>query len=82
MPEVVLLSHGFQPEYEAGFTNGLARNGVRVILIGSDTTLRHRIEPSVEIINLRRSQDPNRAGWKKMLNITRYWCNYFTFLIF
>ncbi|MEP6605254.1 MAG: glycosyltransferase family 4 protein [Nitrosospira sp.] len=81
MPEVVLLSHGFQPEYEAGFTNGLARNGVRVILIGSDTTLRHRIEPSVEIINLRRSQDPNRAVWKKMLNIIRYWCNYFAFLL-
>ena len=60
VPDVILLSHGFQSEYEAGFANGLARNGVHVILIGSDTTLRDRIESSVKIINLRRSQDPRR----------------------
>lgn len=78
---VILLSHGFQPEYEAGYANGLARNGIHAILIGSDTTLRNRIELGVEIINLRRSQDPHRVAWKKALNLMRYWFDYFTFLL-
>jgi glycosyltransferase involved in cell wall biosynthesis len=80
MREVILLSHGFQGEYEAGFANGLARNGVQVILVGSDTTLRERIEPTVKIVNLRRSQDPARPVWKKGLNIIRYLCSYSLFL--
>ena len=81
MSEVILLSHGFQPEYEAGFANGLARNGVRVILIGSDMTLCSRIEPKVEIVNLRGSQDPRRPIWKKSINIIRYWVSCFSFLL-
>jgi|GEM_PF-250298 len=80
MNEVILLSHGFQPEYEAGFANGLARNDMHVILIGSDTTLCNRIEASVEVINLRRSQDPRRPVWKKALNLMRYWFDCFAFL--
>jgi glycosyltransferase involved in cell wall biosynthesis len=81
MQRVILLPHGFQPEYEAGFANGLARNGVRVTLIGSDMTLCDRLDPSVENINLRRSQNPRRAAWNKALNLMRYWFECFTFLL-
>ena len=53
---IILLPHGFQAEYELGFANGLARNGVNVTLIGSDTTLISRLEPSVKLLNLRGSR--------------------------
>jgi glycosyltransferase involved in cell wall biosynthesis len=70
---VVLVSHGFQPDYEAGFANGLARNGARVTLISSDQTLYDRLEPTIEALNLRGSQDANRPSWRKALNLLWYW---------
>lgn len=77
---VVLLSHGFQPEYECGFGNGVARNGIRVTMIGSDRTLVDRLDSSIEFLNLRGSQLPNRSGWQKAINILAYWLKYFFFL--
>ena len=69
--KVLLISHGFQPSYEKGFANGLARNGVAVELIGSDRTLKD-IDNVVNVINLRGSQDPNRIRTQKALNYLRY----------
>ena len=69
----VLVSHGFQPDYEAGFANGLARNGVRVTLVASDLTLYDRLDPAIEARNLRGSQDPRRASWRKAINLLWYW---------
>ena len=71
---VILLSHGFQPEYEAGFANGLARNGLSVVLIGSDMTLTDRLDAGVALLNLRGSQDSRRSRWSKGLNMIQYWC--------
>jgi glycosyltransferase involved in cell wall biosynthesis len=79
---VILLSHGFQAEYELGFANGLARNGVLVTLIGSDTTLKERLEPSVNLINYRGSQDPARPSLQKVLGMLRYWCLCYTYILF
>lgn len=76
MPAVILLSHGFQAEYELGFANGLARNGVRVTLVGSDTTLCDRLEASVEFLNLRGSQRPDRTKIAKIANMLRYFVRY------
>ena len=73
MPEVILLGHGFQPEYEVGFANGLARNGWSVTLIGSDMSLRDRLDHRVRLLNLRRSQEPARPAWRKALNLLCYW---------
>ena len=56
----VLVSHGFQPDYEAGFANGLVRNGVGVTLIASDQSLYDRLVPKIEVLNLRGSQYPSR----------------------
>lgn len=81
MPEVVLLSHGFQPEYEVGYANGIARNGITVTLVGSDTTLIDRLEPGVRYINLRGSQRTNRSRIEKLRNLIRYFFAY-CFLLF
>jgi glycosyltransferase involved in cell wall biosynthesis len=70
---VILLPHGFQPEYEAGFANGLARNGWSVALIGSDMSLVDRLDQGVQLLNLRRSQDSGRPRWRKALNMLGYW---------
>ena len=80
MPEVILLSHGFQPEYEAGYANGLARNTIEVTLVGSDTTLIDRLEPSIRYVNLRGSQRTDRPYLKKLYNLIRYFVAYSSLL--
>lgn len=70
--KVLLVSNGFQPNYEKAFANGLAANGVDVVLVSSDRTLTAELAPGVEAVNLRGSQDPRRGVWKKAANILRY----------
>lgn len=70
---VILLPHGFQPEYEVGFANGLVRNGWSVTLIGSDMSMANRLDPAVTLLNLRGSQNANRPRWAKAANMVRYW---------
>ena len=81
MPDVILLSHGFQPEYEAGYANGIARNGITVTLVSSDNTLVDRLEPGIRQINLRGSQRMDRSRVEKFGNLMRYFFSYF-FLLF
>jgi len=66
MPRIILLSHDFQPEYEAGFANGLARNGWSVTLIGSDRSLVDRLDSGVNLLNLY-----GRRRWRKVLPMLR-----------
>ena len=80
MSDVILLSHGFQAEYEIGFANGLARNGLAVTLIGSDNTLVSRAAPGVSIVNLRGSQDTGRPRLAKVLNLLRYIWRYLVYI--
>lgn len=80
MREVILLSHGFQGEYEAGFSNGLAQLGLPVTLIASDATLFDRLDARVRTVNLRGSQDPLRSGPGKLANMMRYWAAYLLYL--
>lgn len=68
----MLVSNGFQSEYELGFANGLAESGWQPLLVASDRTLRDRLNPAVLCINLRGSQDPRRSRWAKATNILRY----------
>lgn len=69
---VVLISNGFQSDYEAGFANGLAANGIRPILISSDRTLVNRLRPEVRAKSLRGSQEEGRSGFSKALQFARY----------
>lgn len=68
----MLVSHGFQSDYEAGFANGLAKNGIKVTLIASDQTLLERLDPSIDAPNLRGSQDAGRPAWRKAINLLWY----------
>ena len=69
---VMLLSNGFQTEYEIGFTNGLARAGISPLLITSDKTPTERLDPQVLTCNLRGSQSTTRSAVTKVANILRY----------
>jgi glycosyltransferase involved in cell wall biosynthesis len=70
---LVLLSNGFQSEYELGFANGLARNGLRPLLVCSDALPRERLDAGVTALCLRGSQDATRRASAKAANILRYW---------
>lgn len=78
---VVLVSGGFQPNYERGFANGLAAQGARVTLIASDLSLADTLDPAVRVLNLRRSQAPGRPRWAKALNLLRYHVELFAWLL-
>lgn len=69
---VLVVSHGFQAHYELGFVNGLASNGLDVVLLGSDTTLARQLHPRVRLLNIRGSQDPRRPAWRKAWDMVRY----------
>lgn len=69
----VLVSNGFQSEYEVGIANGLAAHGVAPILICSDRLETDRLDANVVALNLRGSQDPARSRRAKAVNILRYW---------
>ncbi|HVY06908.1 MAG TPA: glycosyltransferase family 4 protein [Burkholderiales bacterium] len=76
MPDVFLISHGFQGEYEVGFANGLACNGVAVTLIGASRTPVSRLSRGIRFIDLRGDQNERRPVWKKLANMVRYWLAY------
>ncbi|MQM31759.1 MAG: hypothetical protein CRU78_15055 [Candidatus Accumulibacter phosphatis] len=75
-----LVSHGFQPNYEKAFSNGLAKRGVAVTLIGSDRTLSDQLELGIRFLNLRGSQQTERSRLEKAGNLLRYGVRLFAFL--
>lgn len=70
---VILISNGFQAEYEIGFSNGLARCGIKPLLVCSENLLVERLDPNVKTLNLRGSQRSDRTVAQKSLNILSYW---------
>lgn len=72
VPDVLLVGHGFQSEYESGFANGLAINGWYPALVCSDALAPAALLPTVTRLALRGSQDPRRSRLQKVVNILRY----------
>lgn len=72
MNEIILVSHGFQINYERGFTNGLAKCCDAVTLISSDRTDHQGLLPNVKSVNLRGSQSESRTKWQKIVNMLYY----------
>lgn len=68
----LLISNGFQPNYEKAFANGLAANAVAVTLITSERSLVNDLAPSVRTLGIRGSQDSKRTRWQKGTNLLRY----------
>jgi glycosyltransferase involved in cell wall biosynthesis len=72
MTSVLIISNGFQPNYEKAFANGLAHNGIAVTLVASDRSLVDGLSVAITVRNLRGSQDPARSWWRKGTNLVRY----------
>lgn len=73
-PAVTLVSHGFQTNYERGFTNAVASLPLDVTLVGSDRSDAAGLLPTVRMLNLRGSQAEDRPRWAKAANMLRYLC--------
>lgn len=69
---IILVSHGFQVNYERGFCNGLAAAGTSATLISSDRTDVAHLNAKIHPLNLRGSQEENRPRWRKALNLLSY----------
>lgn len=69
---ILLVSHGFQPNYEKAFANGLARNGLSVAVVTSDRSLVAEFDSRIEVIALRGSQEPNRSRLNKAKRLIAY----------
>lgn len=70
--QVILVSHGFQSNYERAFANGLAAVGAVPTLLASDRTDYHALLPGVEAVNVRGSQDERRTIATKVKNMLSY----------
>ena len=79
--KAILISNGFQPNYEKAFANGLARNGVDVTLVSSDRTLVDELDPGVRPVPLRGSQNPGRGRLRKAWDLARYAARLFGLLL-
>lgn len=77
---VLLVSHGFQPNYEKAFANGLARNGVPVTIVTSSRSLVKELDPGIRTVPLRGSQDPHRSRFKKAWGLLVYTARLYAFL--
>jgi glycosyltransferase involved in cell wall biosynthesis len=76
----ILVSNGFQPNYEKAFANGLARNGVEVTLVSSDRTLVCDLDASIRTAPLRGSQNPQRGRLQKAWGLVAYTARLFGYL--
>ncbi|MBC2732591.1 glycosyltransferase family 4 protein [Thiobacillus sp.] len=79
-PPVLLISHGFQPNYEKAFANGLARNGVPITMVTSGRSLVAELDPRINTVPLRGSQDPGRSRFKKAISLIGYVLRLYVFL--
>jgi glycosyltransferase involved in cell wall biosynthesis len=75
------VSNGFQPKYEAGYSNGIARNDVPVVLITSDASLTEELDERIERKNFRGSIKPNRSKREKLANLIAYYFSLWRFLL-
>jgi glycosyltransferase involved in cell wall biosynthesis len=70
----LIISHGFQRDYEIGFVNGIALAGVDVTLIGGDDTYDSRLHPRVRnlIFYRRNYKNTNRKFRQKLIDLGLY----------
>lgn len=73
MTTTLLVPHGFEANYVVGFARGLAANGVRLLVVSDGDTAPLLEAAGIPHCNLRGSVDPKRPGWRKALNLARYY---------
>lgn len=69
----IIVPHGFEPNYTAGFVKGLVANGVDACVISSDTDHRKLQESGIRCANLRGGQDHARFWMVKVVNLLKYY---------
>jgi glycosyltransferase involved in cell wall biosynthesis len=69
----MLVPHGFEPNYVAGFARGLAANGVSVTVVSDDDIAPRLAAAGIAQRNLRGSHNQTRPALEKAANILRYY---------
>ncbi len=77
----IVIPHGFQNHYTTGFSNGLARNGVKISLITSDDLDVSKLDRSIECHNFIGDNSPSRNAIKKALDYVRYHAKLLSFVV-
>jgi len=77
----IVIPHGFQNHYTIGFSNGLARNGVKISLITSDDLDVSKLDESIECHNFIGDNNPKRNTIKKTLDYVRYHIKLLSFAV-
>lgn len=76
----IIVPHGFEPNYTAGFVKGLVSNGVDLCVISSDSDQRSLLDSGIRCVNLRGSQDEGRPTIAKAVTLLGYYARLLTYL--
>lgn len=76
----IVIPHGFQNHYTIGFSNGLARNGIKISLITSDDLDVSKLDRSIEYHNFIGDNSHGRSTLKKSLDYLRYHAKLISFI--
>lgn len=77
---VIIVPHGFEPNYTLGFVKGLAANGLVPLVISSDNDHLRLLQTGIRSINLRGSQDAGRPTARKVAELAKYYARLLFFL--
>ncbi len=77
----VIVPHGFETNYTAGFALGLKANGIRFVVISSDADEQIFSAHGIDHINLRGSVAEDRPALTKIANLARYYLRILRYLL-
>jgi len=77
----IIVPHGFETNYVAGFALGLKANGVGFVLLSSDADEKVFTARGIDNINLRGSVAEDRSWHTKVTNLARYYARLFRYLL-
>jgi glycosyltransferase involved in cell wall biosynthesis len=73
----LMVPHGFEANYVAGFARGLAANGVRLMVLSCDELSPQLEAAGIPQRNIRGSENPARPVWEKAATLLRYYARLF-----
>lgn len=79
---VALLTGGNMTHYSVLVANGLGRAGVEVNSVASNEFLSYSLDPNVRVLPFRRSVDPKRSIFQKVLDMINYYFQLMKFIMF
>ncbi len=73
----LVVPNGFERNFTLGFVRGLAANGVDALVLSDDDTAPALDAADIAHVNVRGSVSENRPGWRKAVNLLRYYAALF-----